>query len=128
MTNIMEAVEDSVRENDFIILRNCFERFNVTLKLEGMNFADSIKLRTAKALFNYAEEYFGLNKTKRFIESSSGNLGVALSMMAASRGYEFTCIVDPNTNATNIAIMKAMGANVVVVNAKDESGGYLGTR
>lgn len=128
MTNIMEAVEDSVRENDFIILRNCFERFNVTLKLEGMNFADSIKLRTAKALLNYAEEYFGLNKTKRFIESSSGNLGVALSMMAASRGYEFTCIVDPNTNATNIAIMKAMGANVVVVNAKDESGGYLGTR
>lgn len=128
MRNIMEAVEDSVRENDFIILKNCFGRFDVTLKLEGMNFAESIKLRTAKALVNHAEEHLDLKKNKRFIESSSGNLGVALSMIAASRGYEFICIVDPNTNATNIAIMKAMGANVVVVNTKDESGGYLGTR
>ena len=79
MRNIMEAVEDSVRENDFIILRNCFGRFDVTLKLEGMNFAESIKLRTAKALVNYAEKHLDLKKNKRFIESSSGNLGVAPS-------------------------------------------------
>lgn len=125
---MMNAIEDSVRESDFIFLKNCFNRFDIILKLEGMNLADSIKLRTAKALINHAEKEKGLKKTKRFIESSSGNLGVALSMMAASRGYEFTCVVDPNTNETNIAIMKAMGANVIVVNNSDQSGGYLGTR
>ncbi|MGM0856243.1 MAG: hypothetical protein ACQEW0_04080 [Pseudomonadota bacterium] len=66
----MEAVEDSVRANDFIILRNCCGRFDVTLKLEGMNFSESIKLRTAKAFVNHAKENLGLKKNKRFIESS----------------------------------------------------------
>lgn len=124
----MRSIEDSLRTEDFFILDNFAGEHDVALKIEGLNLAGSIKLRTAKALLNHAEQHNGLLQTGRFIESSSGNLGVALSMLAASRGYSFTCVVDLNTNANNIAIMKAMGAAVVVIEQKDEAGGYLGSR
>ena len=44
------------------------------------------------------------------IESSSGNLGVALSMIAASKGYRFVCVTDPRCNLSTRRMMEALGA------------------
>lgn len=65
---------------------------------------------------------------KEIIESSSGNLGVALSFVCASKGIRFTCVTDPNAAPTNLRLMTAMGANVVVITHRDENGGFLQSR
>ena len=46
------------------------------------------------------------------VESSSGNLGVALSMIAASKGYRFVCVTDSRCNLATRRLMEALGAEV----------------
>ena len=48
------------------------------------------------------------------VESSSGNLGVALSMVAASKGHRFVCVTDKRCNLATRRLMEAMGSHVHV--------------
>jgi cysteine synthase A len=57
------------------------------LKCEGFNFAGSIKLKTAAEMVAAADRDGMLTPGSILVESSSGNLGVALSVIAASQGY-----------------------------------------
>lgn len=98
------------------------------LKLESMNPSGSVKLKAAKSMIAAAERMGHINSNTMLIESSSGSLGVALSMIAAEQGYHFTCVVDPNVSEQNLRLIKTFGAKVVQVTEKDENGGYLGTR
>jgi N-(2-amino-2-carboxyethyl)-L-glutamate synthase len=59
------------------------------LKCEGFNFAGSIKLKAAAEMVEAACRDGMLTPHSILIESSSGNLGVALSMIAASKGHRF---------------------------------------
>jgi len=49
------------------------------------------------------------------VESSSGNLGVALSMIAASKGYRFVCVTDARCNVATRRLMEALGSEVHVI-------------
>jgi cysteine synthase A len=98
------------------------------LKVEGLNVAGSIKLKTAKALVASAEWAHGPLAGRHLVESSSGNLGVALASICASRGYPFTCVADPNSNEGALATIRAFGGFVDIVTERDANGGYLGTR
>ena len=62
------------------------------------------------------------------VESSSGNLGVALSVIAASKGYRFLCVTDPRCNLSARLLIEALGSQVHIVDKPDVSGGYLGAR
>ncbi|HEV7372735.1 2,3-diaminopropionate biosynthesis protein SbnA [Arenibaculum sp.] len=101
---------------------------NLYLKLEHLNPSGSIKFKTALGLIGSCEDAGIIRNDTILIESSSGNLGVALSVICAARGYSFTCVVDPNVNAQNVERMKALGTNVVRITEEDENGGFLGTR
>ncbi|MCB8808875.1 pyridoxal-phosphate dependent enzyme, partial [Escherichia coli] len=68
------------------------------LKCEGFNFAGSIKLKPAIAMVQAAERAGRLKPGGLLIESSSGNLGLALSSIAADRGYQFLCVTDDRCN------------------------------
>ena len=98
------------------------------LKCEGFNFAGSVKLKAAKGMVDAAERDGRLHPWSVLVESSSGNLGVALAMIAASRGYRFICVTDPRCNTTTHRLMEALGADVRVVDSPDGAGGYLATR
>jgi N-(2-amino-2-carboxyethyl)-L-glutamate synthase len=100
----------------------------VFMKIEAFNGAGSVKLKTALNLINSMEDEGHIFPHSKIIESSSGNLGVALSMVCAARGYAFTCVVDPNASTRNIKIMQALGARIVTISKLDENGGYLGSR
>jgi cysteine synthase A len=117
-----------VREDFFLELPGLVPGVEVLLKLEGLNPAGSIKLKTAVALLDDLEERGLLAGSGRVIESSSGNLGVALAVVCASRGYELTVVTDPNATRASILAMRALGAQVVVVTDRDAAGGYLQTR
>ncbi|WP_287496224.1 2,3-diaminopropionate biosynthesis protein SbnA [Pandoraea sp. CB10b_02] len=100
----------------------------VHLKLEGLNPAGSIKLKTALQLIEDLEASGSIRRDTHIVESSSGNLGVALAMVCANRGYRFTCVTDPNTSRHAVRTMQALGAHVVRVERRDAQGGFLGTR
>ncbi len=122
-----ERISDIVNDGTFLRLRG-FGLKNFHLKLEWLNPAGSIKLKTAIGLIDDVTARGLVADDTILIESSSGNLGVALSMICAEQGRSFTCVVDPNTSAHSIKIMRALGTDVVIVNRHDSNGGYLGTR
>jgi 2,3-diaminopropionate biosynthesis protein SbnA len=98
------------------------------LKCEGFNFAGSIKLKAAAAMVEAAESDGLLTPDSVLVESSSGNLGVALSMIAASRGYRFLCVTDPRCNLSTRRLMEALGSQVHIISEPDPVGGFLGAR
>ncbi|GAA3873054.1 2,3-diaminopropionate biosynthesis protein SbnA [Streptomyces lacrimifluminis] len=98
------------------------------LKCEGFNFAGSIKMKAAYEMVTAAERDGRLRPGSVLVESSSGNLGVALSVLAASRGYRFLCVTDSRCNAQAIRLMEALGSRVHVIDHPDLHGGFLGAR
>jgi cysteine synthase A len=98
------------------------------LKCEGINFAGSIKLKTAEAMVTAAEAAGRLRPGSVLVESSSGNLGVALAMIAASRGYRFLCVTDDRCNPSTRRMIEALGSQVDVVTEPLAEGGLLGAR
>lgn len=125
---IAEEVYDLVLDDLFIRLDQLVPGSSVFLKLEGLNPAGSVKLKTAVALVAAAEESGRCFPRTRLIESTSGNLGVALAMVCAAKGYPLTCVTDPNANVQSRRLMEVLGAEVVVIDVRDAHGGYLQSR
>lgn len=100
----------------------------VGLKLEGHNPGGSIKARTAAALVHALESQGRLHPGDALVESTSGNLGVALARISEARGYSFTAVVDPKIDLAVLERMRAHDARIVMVDRPDLAGGYLLTR
>ncbi|CAM5422540.1 2,3-diaminopropionate biosynthesis protein SbnA [Streptomyces avidinii] len=98
------------------------------LKCEGFNFAGSIKLKAAAEMLDAAELEGLIRPGSVLVESSSGNLGVALAIIAADRGYRFVCVTDPRCNPTTVRLMRSLGADVRVISKQDANLGYLHSR
>ena len=118
---------DFNEEELYVDLRSIF-RHSLFLKCEGFNFAGSIKLKAATEMVEAAERSRVLMPGSVLIESSSGNLGVALSMIAASKGYQFLCVTDSRCNLSTRRLMDALGAQVQIITEPDANGGFLGAR
>ena len=95
----------------------------IIAKLEYFNPAGSAKDRVAKEMIEDAERKGILHEGSVIIEPTSGNTGIGLASVAASRGYR-TIIVMPNTmSEERRMIMKAYGAEIVLTDgAKGMSG------
>ena len=120
---------DLVFRDLFYRLRAFAGRHDVFLKLEGFNVTGSIKIKTALGLLEDLEKRGLANPSETVIvESSSGNLGLALSLLCATKGYRFICVTDPNANHSSVREMELYGAEVIVVSDRDSAGGFLGTR
>jgi 2,3-diaminopropionate biosynthesis protein SbnA len=116
------------QEELYVDLRPIFGH-SLFLKVEGFNFACSIKLKAAAEMVKAAERDGTLTPDSMLVESSSGNLGVALSMLAANKGYPFVCVTDSRCNPASVRLMRALGAEVhVVTEASVNGGGLLGAR
>lgn len=99
----------------------------VYLKCEGFNFSGSIKQKAALAMIETAETT-GVLDDAILVESSSGNLGVAIAMITASKGYRFLCVTDIRCNPATRQIMELLGAEVHTITEPDPTGGFLGAR
>ncbi len=113
----------------FIVFPLLPEAHDVFLKLEGFNVTGSIKIKTAIELVEDLERR-GVARPNEtvLVESSSGNLGLALSLVCAIKGYEFICVTDPNANRSAIRGIELYGGKVIVVEERDPANGYLGSR
>ncbi|MEU3656072.1 2,3-diaminopropionate biosynthesis protein SbnA [Streptomyces sp. NPDC032161] len=114
-------------EDLYVDLRSIFGH-SLFLKCEGFNFAGSIKLKAATEMVEAAERDGILTPESILVESSSGNLGVALSVIAASKGYRFLCVTDSRGNLSNRMMMEALGSQVHVIAEQEANGGFLGAR
>jgi cysteine synthase A len=124
---VISAALDFNEEDLYLDLR---QTLNVPLylKCEGFNFAGSIKLKAAKAMVDAAEAEGRLTPESTIIESSSGNLGVALAIAATSRGYSFVCVTDSRCNLATRQMMETLGADVHIINQPHSTEGLLGAR
>ncbi len=99
---------------------------NVILaKLEGNNPAGSVKDRPALSMIRAAEQRGDIKPGDTLIEATSGNTGIALAMVAAMKGYRMVLIMPANMSAERRAVMKAFGAELVLVS---EDQGMEGAR
>lgn len=89
----------------------------VLAKIEGRNPAYSVKCRIGAAMIWDAEERGTLKAGMEIIEPTSGNTGIALAFVAASRGYKLTLTMPESMSIERRKVMKALGANLVLTEA-----------
>lgn len=83
-------------------------------KLEYFNPAGSVKDRVAKAMIDDAEASGKLKPGSVIIESTSGNTGIGLSMVATARGYRVIIVMPETMSVERRQLMKAYGAELVL--------------
>jgi N-(2-amino-2-carboxyethyl)-L-glutamate synthase len=126
---IVESPLEIIFRDLFYRLRGFGDGHDVFLKLEGFNVTGSVKVKTAIGLIEDLERRaIAVPEETVIIESSSGNLGVALSMVCAIKGYKFICVTDANATRASIRGMQSYGAEVIVVEDRGPGGGFLEKR
>ncbi|WP_030019182.1 cysteine synthase family protein [Streptomyces monomycini] len=83
------------------------------LKLEMFNPTGTAKIRMARQMVLDAEARGELRPGGRIVESTSGNTGLGLAVIAAERGYTFTAVVDHHACADKLRAMRALGTELV---------------
>lgn len=89
------------------------ENVRIWVKLEGENPTGSVKDRIALALVEAGEASGELTKDKMILEPTSGNTGIALAMVAATRGYRFTAVIPDNASSERLSLLRAFGAEII---------------
>ena len=97
----------------------------ILLKLEGNNPAGSVKDRAALFMVRQAELRGEIAPGDRLIEATSGNTGIALAMIAATKGYRLRLLMPENMSRERQVAMRAYGAELVLVS---QSAGMEGAR
>ncbi|WHI45914.1 pyridoxal-phosphate dependent enzyme [Microbulbifer sp. VAAF005] len=125
---IYNSASELVFDDIFLKNSDIIQHANLYLKLEGFSLGGSIKIKPALKMMTRLKLEGKLSTNSTIIESSSGNLGIALSIVCAIRGYPFICVADPNILPTSENLIKAYGGEIIKVTKKDSNGGYLKSR
>ena len=119
---IYRSIEELIGKTPLMELCRIEEKYNliakVFAKLEYLNPAGSVKDRAAKMMLDDAEQRGILKKGGVIIEPTSGNTGIGLACVAASRGYKAIIVMPDTMSKERIITMKAYGAEVVLSDGK----------
>lgn len=119
----MSAIASNVTE---LIGRTPLVRINriapaqaqVLAKVEAFNPASSVKDRIAASIIDAAEASGALKPGGTIIEATSGNTGVALSMVGAARGYTVVIVMPSSMSIERRMLIRAFGAELVLTDPK----------
>lgn len=103
-------------------------RHSVLMKFEQFNATGSVKDRTAAGLLIAMDWQSRLLPGTVVVESTSGNLGLALSHLLALVDCRLIAVIDPKTPHETRSGLDAAGVEVICVDTPDGHGGYLLTR
>ena len=119
---IYEKIEDLVGKTPLLKLNKLKEKLgfyaDIYAKLEYLNPAGSIKDRVAKSMIDVAEKEGKLKPNATIIEPTSGNTGIGLAMLGASKGYKVILTMPDTMSIERINLLKAYGAEVVLTDGK----------
>ena len=118
MSTIYSSAEQLIGNTPLVELTHIEKELNlkakIIAKLEMFNPAGSVKDRVALAMINDAEARGVLNKDSVIIEPTSGNTGIGLASVAATRGYKLIIVMPDSMSVERRQIMKAYGAELVL--------------
>lgn len=118
MAKIYGSVLDLIGHTPLVEVKNVEKEENleatVLVKLEYFNPAGSVKDRVARAMIEDAESKGLLKEGSTIIEPTSGNTGIGLAAIAASKGYRVILTMPETMSVERRNILKAYGAEIVL--------------
>ena len=115
---IYDRILDTIGKTPLIELHKLEKEYNLkarlVAKVEFFNPGGSVKDRIAKAMIEEAEKQGLINKDTVIIEPTSGNTGIGLSMVAASKGLRIIIAMPETMSIERRNLMKAYGAELVL--------------
>jgi len=118
MSKIAQKLTDLIGNTPLLLLSNYSEKVGsetpLIAKLEYFNPAGSVKDRIGFAMIEAAEKNGKLNKKTVIVEPTSGNTGIALAFVAASKGYKLILTMPDTMSIERRNLLKALGAELVL--------------
>ncbi|HIE16749.1 MAG TPA: cysteine synthase family protein [Dehalococcoidia bacterium] len=118
---------DAIGNTPLVELRsiNGNPRVRILGKLEGNNPGGSVKDRPAYYMIHKAEEAGQLTKSKTIVEPTSGNMGIALAMIGAAKGYRVKLFMPECVSQERQRTLTALGAEVMLTPAEEGTDGAI---
>jgi cysteine synthase B len=118
---------DAIGNTPLVELRNLNgnSRVKILGKLEGNNPGGSVKDRPAYYMIIKAEESGKLTRDKTIVEPTSGNMGIALAMIGAAKGYNVKLFMPECVSTERQRTLAALGAEVVLTPADEGTDGAI---
>ncbi len=129
MAKIAQKITDLIGNTPLLQLNNFASQkgvgANIIAKLESFNPASSVKDRIALAMVEDAEAKGILKPGVEIVEPTSGNTGIGLAMVAATKGYKLTLTMPETMSVERRNLLKALGAHIVLTPGTDGMKGAI---
>ncbi len=127
MTNKAFSIFHAIGNTPLIELKNINGNNKIKLfgKFEGANPGGSVKDRPAYYMIMKAEESGQLTRDKTIVEPTSGNMGIALAMIGAAKGYRVRLFMPECVSTERQGALMALGAEVILTPAKESTDGAI---
>ncbi len=126
---ICNNISELVGNTPLVFLNNFSKKYSlenpIMAKLEYFNPAGSVKDRVGNAMILNAEKEGLLKKGGCIIEPTSGNTGIGLSAVAASKGYRVILTMPDTMSIERRKLLSAYGAEVVLTDGKEGMSGAI---
>lgn len=125
--NIAEEITDLIGNTPLLRIKSLSETTGAEIlgKMESFNPLSSVKDRIALAMIKDAEKNGTLKKGNLIVEATSGNTGVGLAFVAASRGYKCILTMPDSMSIERRKILTTLGAELVLTPAEEGMKGSI---